>query len=153
MRPVTIARIWLIVALLQPLGCGGPKTVWITGKVVKGEAPYTPPDGQSIGVTFYALDAGKEPYSAEFNPADATFRVPGRDGRGIPPGKYRVAVNRSPKRGTQPPAAAKGKSRTVKPDRDLDYLKGEFGSENSPIVRELMSSCDLTINLDSPGAQ
>src|SRR5581483_1216377 len=88
-------------ALVAP-GCGSSNEVPVSGRLLKGGVPYRPPEGQKVGVTLYAvevLDArgarvpgGDEPYAAQVRPADGTFVVPGREGRGIPPGSYRVAI-------------------------------------------------------------
>ena len=40
--------------------------------------------------------ASKEPFHADVNPDDGTFTVPGPEGCGIPPGKYRVSIIRKP---------------------------------------------------------
>ncbi len=48
-------------------------------------------------VTFVPiLPDGKPPsdhYFAEFNPANGTFQSSGKDKKGMPPGKYRVAIS------------------------------------------------------------
>lgn len=147
----------LVLALAGP-GCGSSDAVRVGGKLLKGGNPYTPPSGQRIGVTFYAVEAkdaaGKavpagEPYPAQFNPADGTFTVPGPDGRGIPRGKYRVAISRQKGRGT----VEAPKRRGAKPfDRETDLFQNQFGPDTSPIVREIAAPSDLVVDLDSPGA-
>jgi hypothetical protein len=147
----------LLVAHLPLAGCGSSETIRVTGKLLKGGAAYAAPEGQRLGVTFYAIgvadgtgkDAGRgEPFAAQFNPSDSTFSVPGPEGRGIPPGKYRVSVVQKLTRDALEKATPT--KRTVVVDREKDYLNGRFGPENSPIVRELKSSCDVAIDLDKP---
>ena len=80
-------------------GCGG-HNVGVTGKLLKGGVKYTPPEGHRITITLVALEAkdedGKvvkdEPFQATLKPDGESFWVAGRDGSGVPPGKYRVAV-------------------------------------------------------------
>src|SRR5262245_52743710 len=66
------------------------------GRVVKGGGPVTLKPGEDLGVFFYPLGGdgklGTTVYPAYFNAADSTFLVTGSDRRGLPPGKYRVAV-------------------------------------------------------------
>src|SRR5262245_47756039 len=93
-----------LLALAPPLagaGCGSSHGIPVTGMLLKGGVPYTPPEGQKIAITLYPVEAkdaeGKplrasEPFQALFSPKDSTFTVAGPDGRGIPAGKYRVAV-------------------------------------------------------------
>lgn len=67
------------------------------------------------------------------------------DGRGIPAGKYRIAVTQT----ITSEAAAKQKGRK-RINRDTDMLKDKFSEMASPIVRELKNSAGLTIDLDKP---
>jgi hypothetical protein len=104
-------------------GCGDgmlqPK-----GRVVKGGAPVTLKDGEDLGIFFYPLGGdgklGTTVYPALFNAADSTFRVTGSDRRGLPPGKYRVAVE-------------------LKLNK-RDLFKGAFNMNNSPFTVEVDSS-------------
>jgi hypothetical protein len=148
----------LAATLVASPGCGGSgKTVWVTGKLLKGGAAYVPPEGQNVNVTFIGLETqdasgkmvqGGEPYQADVDQAKGTFSVPGTDGRGIPPGKYRVAVVQKLRREALEKSKVPGKPRV---DRETDLLKNQFSAEQSPIVRELTSSCELAIDLDRPG--
>lgn len=158
MRRITLGLALLIAAPLAFSGCGGPKnTVWVTGKLLKGGAMYTPPQGQKVGVTLVALEvrdksgktvASNEPYAAELNPADGTFVVPGAQREGIPPGKYRVAVVR--KMTAESLAAASPSRGKTAVDRETDLFKDRFGIETSPIVREVKTSGELVVDLDQP---
>ena len=68
-------------------------------------------------------------YIAAFNPSDGTFRAVGPDGNGIPPGKYRIAVEHSRKR--------------------KDLFHGSFDGEHSPFVFDIDASTqDIVIDLD-----
>ena len=141
-------------------GCGGPgNTVWVSGKVLKGGSKYTPPEGQVLGLTFYAMEIrdpsgttvkSSEPFEADVNDAEGTFNVPGPEGRGIPPGKYRVAVTQKMLREAfeaARPKAAPGKKPIT---RETDFLDDKFGPTTSPIVREIKESTELMVDLDRP---
>ena len=60
--------------------------------------------------------------AAALNQADGTFEVPGPDGRGIPPGKYRVSVTQNIGPGTR--STGPRSSGTAPIDRDTDLLGG-----------------------------
>ncbi len=148
----------LLLALILLPGCGqGGRTVWVTGKLIEGGAKYETPANQRITITFVAseiqdgqgkLVASTEPYMALYDPTDGSFKVPGRDGSGIPPGKYRVAITSKMDREALNTASPKGKRRSM--DRDKDCLDNKFGVTTSPIIREIRGSADLTIDLDKP---
>jgi hypothetical protein len=122
--------------------------------LLKGDKPFVPSEGQAVGMTFYPMETikdssgrvlapGGEPFSAALDPETGTFEVPGPDGRGIPAGKYRVAV--SLRQRTAPPNSS-GK----KFDRDKDLLQDRFNDKASPIIREITTKSDLTIDLEKP---
>jgi hypothetical protein len=151
-RAKAIGLVLRLLAVLAAAGCGSSGTIDVTGKLLKAGTPYRPAAGQDLGVTLYALDAGKstaldEPYPAQYDSETGTFHVPGPDGRGIPPGRYRVAIVQKRTREAIDAAAASGKKAD---DRDTDFLKDAFGPKSSPIIRELTVSCDLAIDLDAP---
>jgi hypothetical protein len=159
MRPSRLVLALLLVPLAASPGCGGRgNTVWVTGKLLKGGAQYVPPKDQVVYVTFVALEvkdeSGKtvqsgEAYAANLDQAKGTFSVPGPEGRGIPPGKYRIAVTQKMER--EAFNAAKPPSKTKKRvDRETDTLADRFGLGTSPIVREVNTSQELTIDLDRP---
>jgi hypothetical protein len=149
-----------LVLLVAPLGCGrSGNNVWVTGKVLKGGSKYTPPTGQLVYVTFVALEVkdesgkaimGGEPFTADVDQANATFSVPGRDGYGIPPGKYRIAVTQKMTRETFDATKPQPKKGWKGVDRETDTLANRFSLESSPIVREVKTGEELVIDLDKP---
>src|SRR5947209_7022950 len=128
----TIRVLAFLVTPLAVSGCGSSHTVQVTGKLLKGGARYTAPDWQRLGLTLLAMEvkdgsgktvAANEPYAAEVDPTDGTFRVPGPEGRGVPPGKYRVSITQRLNT-----AMVDAKLRTTRRgalpfDRETDYLK------------------------------
>jgi hypothetical protein len=160
-----VALALLIAPLIASAGCGGSgKTVWVTGKLLKGGAKYVVPKEQSVNVTLVGLevqdDSGKsvesgEPFWAEVDQENATFSVPGPEGRGIPRGKYRVAVTQKMLReafDAAHPQPKKGdrKSASQSVNRETDFLGNKFGLGTSPIIREIKGSSELVIDLDKP---
>ena len=146
------------VSLIAAAGCGGSgPTVTVTGTLLKGGASYVPQDDHLVSVTFVALEIqdgsgkpipSKELFSATVEQASGKFSVPGSQGLGIPPGKYRVAVTEKMKRESY--NALKTPPNQKRIDRETDMLGKRFSSQNSPIIHEIKASCDLAIDLDTP---
>jgi hypothetical protein len=94
------------------------------GRLVKNGEPFRPGEGELVRVMFVPLPEGggtvKDFYMAQFNPADGTFQVVGKDLKGMPPGRYRISIE------------------YLRKKRDL--FGGAFDSERSPFVREVHSS-------------
>jgi hypothetical protein len=117
------------------VGCGGDGRLQTKGRVVMNGQPLIPKEGESVRVTFVPiLPDGKPPrdhYHAVYDPANATFWSAGKDKKGMPPGKYRVAVE-------------------YKRNRE-DVFGGKFDENQSPFVYDVDSkTSELVINLDSP---
>lgn len=130
-----------LVAALCLAGCsgtGGPK-IRLQGKVHNNGQPLTvanPMTGR-IQVTFYREEGTKsalvDPIEAKVDPETGTFTVEGHDGRGIAPGKYRIAVY------------------WYDPFPSEDKLKGAFSQENTQIVREITPETrEIDINVGKP---
>jgi hypothetical protein len=127
--PAVAALLCLVAA-----GCGDGK-LRTRGRLMKGGQPFVPKEDEKIRVTFVpVLPDGKPPadhYHAEFNRTDATFQSAGKDKKGMPPGKYRVAVE------------FKQKNR--------DAFGGKFDENRSPFVFDVDSgSPEIVIDLDKP---
>lgn len=153
----SLRRATALLAVLALSGCGSSNRVHVEGVLLKGGAAFKPPEGASNQVVFVAMDvqddSGKsvksnEPYAAIFHPEDATFEVPGPEGRGIPPGKYRVSVTQ--KYRTKHTVDQPKKRGEPAINRDTDLLKDRFSPTDSPIIVEVPASEKLTIDLDRP---
>jgi hypothetical protein len=133
MRTVSLALTVLAAGLLAA-GCGGSGKLQTRGKVLKGGQPLTLPEGEYVRLTFIpVVEAGgkraEDFYVAEYNRADGSFKVAGKDLKGMPPGKYKVAVEH-----------LKGRN---------DILKGAFSEDRTPFVYDVKTSADeVTIDLD-----
>lgn len=96
MRNVLIASCVLALVAASGCGAGSSKLVHVKGKLTNnGKSPLPNPQG---GITIVLLpvgpDAKKATYPATpFNQDDNSFEVPGPEGKGIPVGKYKVALN------------------------------------------------------------
>jgi hypothetical protein len=154
--------LWTVVLLpLAPMaaGCGSSSGVWVQGKVTKGGAKYAVPADQRLGLTLHSTEptkdgertipAGKS-YMAVFNAEDDTFTVPGPDGRGIPPGKYRVSVTQKLQREAVDKKNEKAGKNKKLFDRDTDMFDGKY-AENSPFVFDVDGKTEITVDLDRPG--
>ncbi len=131
MRSVLYLCLGAGVAVLTA-GCGGPNLFQTRGRVLKDGSPLSLGPDEVVRVTLVPVPEGgarvTDVYSANFNPKDSSFRVAGKDGRGMPPGKYRVAVEHLRQR------------------RDL--LKGAFDLDRSPFIRDIRSAGDeITVDL------
>ncbi len=102
-------------------GCGGGSgKLKVAGKVTKGGTAFTVPDEEYVRVTFFPVTDGGPPkntYAATYNGTDGSFVATGGDGLGIPPGKYRVAVEHEKKGG--------------------DAFKGAFDGDRSPFTFDI----------------
>jgi hypothetical protein len=133
MRPILCALAAALLAVTAS-GCGSPM-LKTKGRVVKDGAPLVPGQDEIVRVMFVpVLEKGevvKDYYMAQFNPADGTFQVVGKDGKGMPPGKYRISIEHLRKK--------------------KDLLNGAFDSEASPFVREVNASTpELVLDLARP---
>ena len=132
------AGAWLLLLVLAA-GCGSRLTP--SGRLLKNGDPYVPADGETVHLSLIRVQEGAAPaegagesagsYVANFNRETGTFRVTGADGRGLPKGKYRVVVQ------------------IMKNKKDM--LRGAFGAQNSPLVREITGKADeLDVDLARP---
>lgn len=130
-------RLLLSVAALVGLlatGCGS-NMVKPGGRLLKKGEPYVPGEGEIVHLNFFPDEEKPENpgFPATVNRADGTFQVLGTEGKGMPPGKYRAAIQ------------------IVKNRKDI--LRGAYGRTNSPFAVEVSSARSaIQIDLDtSPG--
>jgi hypothetical protein len=117
---------------LLSLGCSGSH-IKPKGHIVKGGQPFLAPEGSGFRVFFVPLEASGgnhyDSFAAAYDPSDGSFQVQGKDGNGMPPGKYRVDLQ------------------LMQSKEDL--LGGRLLGKKSPYVFEVKSSSDnLIIDLD-----
>lgn len=126
-------------AMLLPLtGCArGEPRYTVTGRIHNGGKPLpVKPMVGRLNVLFYPVkeEGGKvvDPQQAVVKD-DGTFSVPGTQGNGIPPGKYKIAV-------------------TWQDDYPLgpDKLKGAYKLEKTQIVRDVDGEKEIVIDVSNP---
>lgn len=139
-------------------GCGNGDALWVTGVLVKEGQPYKPPSGRKLSLYFCPMSdgtAGKPPgdtQMADYNEQDGSFKVPGTEGNGIRPGKYRIALVETFRRETidQLEKVKKPKKGKARIDREKNLLEETFGETTSPFVRDLKTSTHLTLDMARP---
>jgi hypothetical protein len=120
---------WLLVGVLL-VGCGG-SMINARGRVTKGGQPFAPTGGANLRIFFVPMnfaDSRFETYPAVFDAKDGTFEVKGKDGNGLPPGKYRVNLELMTKK--------------------ADVWKGKLMGDKSPFTCEVSKGNEIVINLD-----
>src|SRR5712692_8348355 len=129
----TIRRLLLCLLLsLLAVGCGAGY-IKAKGRVLKGGELFHPGEGEALRIILAPLEAPTgstyDSYAAEFHPDDGTFQVKGKDGNGLPPGKYRIGLE------------------LLKKKEDL--FKGSLTGARSPFTCEVTSdSSQLVVDLD-----
>ena len=141
-RSAMVARSSIVLAAalagaLALTGCGQSQLM-TRGRVEKGGVPFLPGKDEFVRVTFVPVfPDGKrveDYYVAQYNGQDGTFQVAGKDLRGMPPGKYRVAGELDRHRS--------------------DQLKGKYNADRSPFVYDVDAATkEIVIDLDRPPAQ
>jgi hypothetical protein len=129
-------RVWysalVVFLLLAGCGTGGKPAVGVSGRILDHTRPYVapaqnlPPGDKGLRVTFINADAAQ--YPAVVDPTEGSFTVPGDEGRGIPPGTYRIAVG----------VGAMGQP---------DLFKDAFSEQKSPLTVEISKSCEVVVDI------
>jgi hypothetical protein len=131
----TPTRVAAAVLFALAAGCGGDGLLRTSGRVVKAGQRFVPEEGQYLQITFVPIAPDGTPpadfYYAEVDQTTGTFRPAGKTGRGMPPGKYRVAVELMKKK--------------------KDQLDGRFDAEKSPFVFDVDGrTAEIVLDLDNP---
>ena len=128
----------LFVLVLPACSNPGPPPVQVSGKVSFNQQPIKVTEG--ITIIFHSkLEGGK---SGDTYPAsqpigeDGSFTVPGKDGKGIPAGKYKIEVQQM----TGKPAAV----------AQRDKINEMFAKDKTQIVWEVTSETTVNLDLSKP---
>ena len=172
---VSAAKLLPAVLVLIPAlsGCEGGKSGFaVSGRLVQDGKPFSaadaqlPPGSRPIQIVFYLVpgaggaaspaSAAGEAFHSEVNADTGEFTVKGPSGKGIPAGKYRIAVTvltaagGGPVKGMPP-----GPGGAAAPPGMLgmgDKLKGAFSKERSRLEVEITRPEQLVIDVGSkPG--
>jgi len=100
----------------------------VKGKVLKGGQPLKVSDKGMVQVRFVSENSAP---SAQVGP-DGSFTMTGTDGKGIPAGKYKIAVF------------------AFDPYPTKDLLGGKFSEQKTTIEREVKPGQELVIDVDKP---
>jgi len=125
----------LILCVAQGCGDGGEKLLPLQGRLLKGGEKFEGGPDELIQITFVPiLPDGKPPrdhYYANVNDATGTFVAAGKTGKGMPAGKYRVALELMRKR--------------------KDRYKGKYDQVNSPYIFDIdQNTKEIVIDVDKP---
>ncbi len=132
-------RYWIwtptLLGIFALSGCGGDGRLNVKGRVLRNGAALKTTEPDFVRVIFFPVTTDGRPpkntYLAAYDGGDGTFEAIGPDGHGVPPGKYRVAVELSRKR--------------------KDLLKGAFDGDHSPFVFDVDAGTkELVLDLEKP---
>jgi serine/threonine protein kinase len=101
--------------------------------IAKSGEPLQLTEDERISVAFFPAEASGTTFDAYLTQRkeDGTLQVIGKDGKGMPLGKYRVSLEH------------------FKQEKDL--FKGAYSGSKSPIIREVKNGSDeIVIDLDNP---
>jgi hypothetical protein len=151
-------RLWIVLGAACLAGCGHGDSIWVKGVLQKGGEVYKPPEGRKLALYFCPIKDGtsaiptEEVEMADYDARDGSFTVPGREGYGIPPGKYRIAVVETLRREArdQLKKASKPKRGEKRIENDTNFLESSFGETTSPFIRDLKTSTRLTLDMAKP---
>lgn len=133
-RLLTLALVLSVMVVFG--GCGSDEVKLRTkGRIVKGGEDFIPEEGEFLAITFVPIvEPGKfamDYYFAEVDQEAGTFTAAGKDLKGLPEGKYRVAVELMRKK--------------------KDQFGGRFDPANSPFVFDIDTETEeIVIDLDQP---
>jgi hypothetical protein len=122
----------LLISLLA-LGCGSSSRMRAKGSILKGGQPYRTNPGEGLRIIFAPLDPPTgtqyDSFAAAYDPSDGSFEVMGKDGQGLPPGKYRISLQLMSKK--------------------EDLWGGQLMGKKSPFTCEVTAATDrVLIDLD-----
>ncbi len=112
-------------------GCNSSsgKYVPVTGKfTVKGQ-PYDPATQEDVMLIMYPTSGSSETTYVAVNEPDGSFTVPGVEQQGVPPGKYKISLERTSDNRKQPVVVApalKGRQSTL--EKEILPGNGDLGT-------------------------
>lgn len=130
-----LGQIFGVIITLVVLGCGSSEPVMLKteGQVIKDGKNFVPEEGENLKIVFCPMTPdGKPPrniYLADVNQKTGAFVAMGPHKKGLPPGKYRVAMELLKKK--------------------KDIFQDKYTIENSPFVFDIDDkSKPITVDLD-----
>jgi hypothetical protein len=113
------------------------KQVTVKGKLLNHGSPLKVDPKVGVTVSLVpVVEQGKAAtnFPANFNRDDATFDVPGPQGKGIPPGRYRVSVFQQ----------------AISIPEWMADMNEQFSPSNTRIVRDIEKDTDIVVDLSKP---
>jgi hypothetical protein len=132
----SLSFVLAVVVLMNSFGCdSGPKLLPLRGKLLKNGEQFEAGPDELIQITFVPIRNDGKPvtdhYYANVDDVKGTFVAAGKTGRGMPAGKYRVALELMKKK--------------------KDVYKGKFDQVNSPFVFDITASTkEIVIDVEKP---
>ena|SRR5579871_4772797 len=126
----------MLMLLIVAIGCSkGDGLLRTKGRLLKGGQAFIPKSDERIRITFIPIppdgSVPKNLYIAEVDQTRGTFMPSGGQGKGMPEGKYRVAVELMKQR--------------------KDQFEGKFDEGDSPFVVDVTATtAEIVIDLDNP---
>jgi hypothetical protein len=131
----------IALTLLLLAGCGGKKTVPLKGKLVLPQG-FTVAQNDSVQIVFVPEGAAPGPGNpqpvAVYNPSDSTFVVTAGKASGVPPGRYKIAVQI-----TGYPGGADAQRAKV-----LEGINGAYDQKASKMTYEVAPEGEQSITID-----
>jgi hypothetical protein len=141
MRSWKQIAVWPMICLLA-LGCDGSSRIRAKGSILKGGQPFRTNEGEGLRIIFVPVDPSGgtqyDSFAAAYDPEEGTFQVLGKDGNGLPPGKYRISLQLMSKK--------------------EDLWGGQLMGKKSPFTCEVTAATDRVVidldqaHFDSPSA-
>lgn len=130
MRSIRLGLVFALTALIIS-GCGDGRLT-PKGRVIRNGEPFKLGEGEGLRIVFAPAEAGAKTYDSYMATyKDGSFEVKGKDGKGLPPGKYRVGLEHY-----------KNKE---------DLFQGAYSPAKTPFVIEVTDdSKEIVIDLDHP---
>jgi hypothetical protein len=133
---ITRLSVMAVLIAITAVGCGSSSTIKVKGRLIKNGQPYIIEEKEGLRIFFTpegVPQGAYDTYSAQYDRTDGTFKVTGKDGEGLPPGTYKIALELRLKR--------------------EDEFKGAYGPGKSPLTCTVDSSNrNIVIDLDQKKA-
>jgi len=126
----------VLALVLTAAGCGpSDNLLALQGRLLKSGEKFEAGADELVQITFVPILPNGEPprdhYYANIDDAKGTFVAAGKTGRGLPPGKYRVAVQLMKKK--------------------KDQYSGKFDQVKSPYIFDIDAKTkEIVIDVDKP---
>jgi hypothetical protein len=133
-RTVLLSLVLLAACTLIPACSKGPPPILVKGTVLNNGQPLKIDSNGSMTLMFdRVVEKGETPerFSTRVVQDSGAFEITGKDGKGVPPGKYKIGLV----------------VMLPKPTAESEHWNQAFSGGKSPIMRDITSPEPLTIDL------